>query len=152
MRRITWIKPQLLREGEEELAGWLRALNLSTREFCELSGIHKATFQQWEGIPSTELPLRFLELYAWAKNVSAFLRQKGYDPNSFHGKPVTERLKDRRLFDINGLIIRGLTPEERATRRSQKSREQALAQWQAGKGWAKKKDEPKKKEYRAWNL
>jgi len=119
-----------LRAGEGELHGWLRRLNMTGEEFSNLVGMNYATFKTWFGFCMWEWPVRFLALYAYARNMEKFLQSKGYDVEQFRDSPITEMFHQHyRIRDPSKLILEGITPEQRKQALSETRRRAAQARW-----------------------
>jgi len=123
-----------LRAGEGELHGWLRRLNLTGAEFSQLVGMSEATFNTWFGFCMWAWPVRFLALYAYARNMEKFLVSKGYDVESFRDTPITEMFHQHyRIGKPSSLILEGITPEERARIRHELAKARGNARWHGHK-------------------
>lgn len=72
--------------GEGDLHGLLRELGMTPQQFCDSIPIDPGIFSRFYGFPMHPWPLRLLEYMIWANNMSAFLREKGYDPEKFKAK------------------------------------------------------------------
>jgi hypothetical protein len=69
--------------GEGALDNLLRQSGLTVSEYCDLCGITVSSFRRWAGHPLTKMPIALLEHFIWAKNMAAFLIERGYDPGRF---------------------------------------------------------------------
>ena len=74
--------------GEGELHNLLRQSGLTVGQFCEVCGITVNGFRRWDGHPVTRMPIALLEHFVWAKNMAAFLLERGYDPGKFKAKAL----------------------------------------------------------------
>lgn len=116
--KTSLITPGQIAAGEGELHAMMRLLGLTTREFCEIAGISRATFDGWCGHPMTRWPIRLLYHFYRAKMMEEWMKRHGVDVAQFEPPEFREvnagrypRKKDD--VDVTNVPVGSFNPLDR---------------------------------------